>query len=228
MLPMLNSQSGPFQPPDAGHRRHLGHAPYTNNALLSGSFSRGSDSLHFNGHPYYSYLPAGTDSSTHAPAASTPGITIDATGRKPPPPSRFAVHAQSVPQSWQWTPAWTRACIAPVSVTASAAVAPSSNNNKRATALRADPRASIVAAPSSSMALPHDTGNDPADNAFTSRPVLPSADPQPSYSASAQIPGTTVVGQTSNPAPTREKKHGCWMCHKSFDRPSTLRKVCAV
>jgi len=23
----------------------------------------------------------------------------------------------------------------------------------------------------------------------------------------------------------REKKHGCWMCHKSFDRPSTLRKV---
>jgi hypothetical protein len=24
---------------------------------------------------------------------------------------------------------------------------------------------------------------------------------------------------------TREKKHACWMCHKSFDRPSTLRKV---
>ncbi|KAF8548750.1 hypothetical protein OG21DRAFT_1515962, partial [Imleria badia] len=23
----------------------------------------------------------------------------------------------------------------------------------------------------------------------------------------------------------REKKHGCWMCEKSFDRPSTLRKV---
>jgi hypothetical protein len=23
----------------------------------------------------------------------------------------------------------------------------------------------------------------------------------------------------------REKRHPCWMCHKSFDRPSTLRKV---
>lgn len=23
----------------------------------------------------------------------------------------------------------------------------------------------------------------------------------------------------------RKKNHGCWMCHKSFDRPSTLRKV---
>ncbi|KAF9221269.1 hypothetical protein BS17DRAFT_768790 [Gyrodon lividus] len=27
----------------------------------------------------------------------------------------------------------------------------------------------------------------------------------------------------SGPRP-REKKHGCWMCEKSFDRPSTLRK----
>ncbi|KAH7925670.1 hypothetical protein BV22DRAFT_415840 [Leucogyrophana mollusca] len=29
-------------------------------------------------------------------------------------------------------------------------------------------------------------------------------------------------GPVSRP---REKKHGCWMCEKSFDRPSTLKKV---
>ncbi|KZT09070.1 uncharacterized protein LAESUDRAFT_757236 [Laetiporus sulphureus 93-53] len=29
-------------------------------------------------------------------------------------------------------------------------------------------------------------------------------------------------GETS--ADNEKKKHGCWMCHKSFDRPSTLRK----
>ncbi|KIM81770.1 hypothetical protein PILCRDRAFT_821118 [Piloderma croceum F 1598] len=28
------------------------------------------------------------------------------------------------------------------------------------------------------------------------------------------------VNKSANP----KKKHGCWMCHKSFDRPSTLRK----
>ena len=34
----------------------------------------------------------------------------------------------------------------------------------------------------------------------------------------------TSKQEGAGPRP-REKKHGCWMCEKSFDRPSTLRKV---
>lgn len=34
----------------------------------------------------------------------------------------------------------------------------------------------------------------------------------------------TSKHEGSGPRP-REKKHACWMCEKSFDRPSTLRKV---
>ncbi|KAF8122453.1 hypothetical protein EV363DRAFT_1404860 [Boletus edulis] len=74
----------------------------------------------------------------------------------------------------------------------------------------------------------------------------PPPDPSPSFNASSTSPATssditqsirnacannarTAPSRTSKqegagPRP-REKKHGCWMCEKSFDRPSTLRKV---
>ncbi|KAF8124078.1 hypothetical protein EV363DRAFT_715912 [Boletus edulis] len=73
----------------------------------------------------------------------------------------------------------------------------------------------------------------------------PPPDPSPSFNASSTSPATssditqsirnacannarTAPSRTSKqegagPRP-REKKHGCWMCEKSFDRPSTLRK----
>ena len=43
-------------------------------------------------------------------------------------------------------------------------------------------------------------------------------------SSSRSVPprSTKTEGSASRP---REKKHACWMCEKSFDRPSTLRKV---
>ena len=37
--------------------------------------------------------------------------------------------------------------------------------------------------------------------------------------------GSRTTRQDGQPTRTREKKHACWMCEKSFDRPSTLRKV---
>ncbi|KAI9461133.1 hypothetical protein HD554DRAFT_2028410 [Boletus coccyginus] len=68
----------------------------------------------------------------------------------------------------------------------------------------------------------------------------PAPDPAPSFPAAATSPDITqsirnacantarAASRTSKqegagPRP-REKKHGCWMCEKSFDRPSTLRK----
>jgi hypothetical protein len=38
----------------------------------------------------------------------------------------------------------------------------------------------------------------------------------------AQLPHIEDETRTTR---VREKRHPCWMCHKSFDRPSTLRKV---
>lgn len=40
------------------------------------------------------------------------------------------------------------------------------------------------------------------------------------YEDAANAPAQPDANQSTNP----KKKHGCWMCHKSFDRPSTLRK----
>ncbi|KIJ60554.1 hypothetical protein HYDPIDRAFT_170170 [Hydnomerulius pinastri MD-312] len=40
---------------------------------------------------------------------------------------------------------------------------------------------------------------------------------------SRSAPSRGAKPEGSGPRP-REKKHGCWMCEKSFDRPSTLRK----
>ncbi|KAG9310449.1 hypothetical protein JVU11DRAFT_9590 [Chiua virens] len=85
------------------------------------------------------------------------------------------------------------------------------------------------------------------------KPILPAMsappDASPSYSSSSHTTTTTSATSSditqsirnacatnsraassrtskqegSGPRP-REKKHGCWMCEKSFDRPSTLRK----
>ncbi|KAG6333435.1 hypothetical protein ID866_5656 [Astraeus odoratus] len=50
------------------------------------------------------------------------------------------------------------------------------------------------------------------------------APPNASSSSSSRSPAKPDVPAPA-PAPRmREKKHGCWMCEKSFDRPSTLRK----
>jgi hypothetical protein len=43
-------------------------------------------------------------------------------------------------------------------------------------------------------------------------------------SSSRPVPSRNAKSEGSAARP-REKKHACWMCEKSFDRPSTLRKV---
>ncbi|KAL4064793.1 hypothetical protein V8B97DRAFT_1875755 [Scleroderma yunnanense] len=74
---------------------------------------------------------------------------------------------------------------------------------------------------------------------FPGTPTLPGPSPavptraditQSIRSASTTRTPTTTASRSSapkqdvQPTRTREKKHGCWMCEKSFDRPSTLRK----
>ena len=56
-------------------------------------------------------------------------------------------------------------------------------------------------------------------------PATPSDITQSIRNASARAASSrTSKHEGGGPRP-REKKHGCWMCEKSFDRPSTLRKV---
>lgn len=84
---------------------------------------------------------------------------------------------------------------------------------------------------SSDMVLPsHPSASPPLPSA----PVLPGPSTTPveitqsirtacaSSSRSAPSRNTKNEGSVARP---REKKHACWMCEKSFDRPSTLRKV---
>ena len=87
--------------------------------------------------------------------------------------------------------------------------------------------------------LHYEYPHDPFAIALPDMPA-PAPDPAPSFPAAATGPAITqsirnacanprAASRTSKqegagPRP-REKKHGCWMCEKSFDRPSTLRKV---
>ncbi|KDQ52953.1 hypothetical protein JAAARDRAFT_39670 [Jaapia argillacea MUCL 33604] len=45
----------------------------------------------------------------------------------------------------------------------------------------------------------------------------------PSIPSPHEDVGSELVGYSPKEKP-KEKKHACWMCHKAFDRPSTLRK----
>ncbi|KAL6298164.1 hypothetical protein BKA93DRAFT_812386 [Sparassis latifolia] len=51
---------------------------------------------------------------------------------------------------------------------------------------------------------------------------LPSSDPPPPTRSDSYTPPPPHASISSREK--RDKKHGCWMCHKSFDRPSTLKK----
>ncbi|KIN97399.1 hypothetical protein M404DRAFT_16752 [Pisolithus tinctorius Marx 270] len=56
-----------------------------------------------------------------------------------------------------------------------------------------------------------------------------SASPSPREIMTRTTPATTAsittrASKSESQSRAREKRHGCWMCEKSFDRPSTLRK----
>lgn len=78
----------------------------------------------------------------------------------------------------------------------------------------------------------------PALSSTTTMPALSLNRPvpiPPVFSASAQLyapedaHGALEDAQSPSSAASggrpREKRHACWLCHKAFDRPSTLRKV---
>ena len=60
----------------------------------------------------------------------------------------------------------------------------------------------------------------PAPPAFPAPPPAHAPEDAQTGVEDAQTPSSTSSGGR-----TREKRHACWMCHKAFDRPSTLRKV---
>jgi hypothetical protein len=208
---MFARQSRPFQHVSSSQ---LASLPVTDDILpvLVLGFSRGSS------------LPPGR---VHHTLPSTAGLaqsfsnktslSVDATGQKSSS-AHLGMHAQpstDYPMSWQWTPTQLHARLTPTAMAQN--VHPSDKSQRVPKS-----HSSSVAGSSNAMAVPL-TYDDPLIR------VPPPTTSEPSYPAApstlSRLPETTApVGRTIGNF-AREKKHGCWMCHKSFDRPSTLRKV---
>ncbi|KZV77428.1 hypothetical protein PENSPDRAFT_730263 [Peniophora sp. CONT] len=62
----------------------------------------------------------------------------------------------------------------------------------------------------------------PLNRPVPTPPVFPA--PPPIEDAHTGLEDAQTPSSTSSGGRTREKRHACWMCHKAFDRPSTLRK----
>ena len=76
--------------------------------------------------------------------------------------------------------------------------------------------------------------SSPSQSRTSTLSGTPSITPAPQAQVAVAMPGApTDIADDESEAPVsekpakaqRKKNHGCWMCHKSFDRPSTLRKV---
>jgi hypothetical protein len=132
------------------------------------------------------------------------------------------------PIAWQWTPTQLRAArFTPTASSMARNVFPASSSDKSQREFVSQSHA--VAGSSIPMAVsltPHLAHDEPL--------VLPSVLPSPiSQRGAYPVPPPTATRLPDIVPPSgralanfaREKKHGCWMCHKSFDRPSTLRKV---
>ena len=171
-----------------------------------------------------SFLPEGPPTYSTSSSSMT---TVDATGLEIIPPSRIGLPAKSLkdpPQSYQWmcVPARMHANPTPSDVYLS------SINNKKPSSrpeLVPPPLADLASSPTSMAVLFNSDalyGGSPSQT-LPSPPSVNSGTSQ-SPPRSIRFPDTEPYPQTVNTR-VREKKHGCWMCHKSFDRPSTLRKV---
>ena len=62
----------------------------------------------------------------------------------------------------------------------------------------------------------------PITSAAEKRPLPSTSLPAVTQTAESQLPKLSRPGSGNQ---QRKRVHDCWMCHKSFDRPSTLRKV---
>ncbi|TFK47981.1 hypothetical protein OE88DRAFT_585477 [Heliocybe sulcata] len=73
--------------------------------------------------------------------------------------------------------------------------------------------------PVSSALMPPSASSSLLDTRFTEGVLAQPDPPRPNSDV-----GQSAAAQSADNTRVKEKKHGCWMCHKSFDRPSTLRK----
>ncbi|KAI0034331.1 hypothetical protein K488DRAFT_84060 [Vararia minispora EC-137] len=64
----------------------------------------------------------------------------------------------------------------------------------------------------------------PADMVVPPKKPLPPRFPPPPLPLSDHHIDDAQPSHSSTSRRSREKRHACWMCHKAFDRPSTLRK----
>jgi hypothetical protein len=226
---MFGPQSSSFQP-NGLHFRQL--QPYLPSLLFlretdndnddfnPGSFSSGSSSTRHNRYEH-SYLPA----QAHASASSSPRTSIDATGQEIAPHSRIAVQVQPIedpPRSWQWTP--LPALLRP---DPTLNVHRSPRSNKKALSNQEPPSPPAGLPSTTSMAVLFHSDTFSGNCQPQPLPSPPNVNSDASRSPPTPIfQETDVYGHAAaSHSRPREKKHGCWMCHKSFDRPSTLRKV---
>ena len=202
-------------------------------ALLVRGFSRGSSLPP--GRVHYHTLP----SSTASLAQPSESFSVDDATRQKSSSAHLGsrMHAQQqqpltdYPMSWPWTPTQLHARLTTPTAAAMAQqnVHPSDKSQRLGVPVPGSHHSSSVsvAGPSNAMAVPL-TYDDPL---IRVRVPPPPATSEPSYPAAhapstlPRLPEPTAPAGRAIGSFAREKKHGCWMCHKSFDRPSTLRKV---
>lgn len=185
-----------------------------NSELNLGGFSGGS-SLQYNNHACHLPVTLGSSTgtssnlTTHATGPVITGAPADVLGHSQP--------IQNLRQPWQLHPAQAHTQPTPIPFYPNASSAP--DRNKRTSKSRAD---------HSSMAvlLPPEGTSPPLSLSFTHNAETMSHESTALLSAFALDTEASV--QNSCVRIAREKKHACWMCHKSFDRPSTLRKVSII
>jgi hypothetical protein len=217
--PMYNSRFNLNQPPDQYQPFHdtPPAASGSNITLNSGVFLGGSSSAQYDDlqYRYLSATGGPSTGSSRAHSSSTDATRLSINEGLILADQSHAQPPQNTRQPWQWAPA-------PEPAGAEPAFAP--------------PNAYLVhdKRPLGAGGLSY----PPADPIANSMAIQFNANASLS---TALVPLTTAASGADAPPPprqsmhqetdssrsraSREKKHGCWMCHKSFDRPSTLRKA---
>ncbi|KAH7909757.1 hypothetical protein BJ138DRAFT_1154505 [Hygrophoropsis aurantiaca] len=165
-------------------------------------------------------LQGGDPSSSALCGAVSQPISMDI------PPSLAGFRTIADPRvSCDWSEALSLLCAQPLS---QYSYPPLDKNSPTIKYQPPSPYANDIPKPSPMVASPIPSPRFPSTAAVSG----PSTKPSPGLTQSirtacASTPRSTAShaakaeGAISRP---REKKHGCWMCEKSFDRPSTLRK----
>ncbi|KAI1789177.1 hypothetical protein LXA43DRAFT_974402 [Ganoderma leucocontextum] len=84
------------------------------------------------------------------------------------------------------------------------------------------PATTTETSPTMAITIPHNDRLAPTATASTSG--RPSRSTRDGYGSDQGGERTPPSGGSHPPKDSKKKIHPCWMCHKSFDRPSTLKK----